>query len=111
MHQVTDKLHSWFGSKKLHPRSDTNMCSRSDIWDQIYRRRATCVSESSLQYGCSSSSSVFQERLKSGTREFNGDTQVVNSNINKDGSVYCSHDPQKAQSNSLNYKHILYWYR
>jgi hypothetical protein len=48
-------------------------------------------------------SSVFQERLKSGTREFVGYMQIVNSNINKDGSVYFSHDPQKTQTNSLNF--------
>lgn len=56
-------------------------------------------------------SSVFQERLKCGTREFVGYMQTVNSSINKDGSDCCSHDPQKDQPNSLNFKHILYWYR
>lgn len=52
-------------------------------------------------------SSLFQG-LKCGTREFVWYTQTVSSNINKDGRVDCSHEAQKAQTNSLNFKYKLY---
>jgi hypothetical protein len=56
------------------------------------------------------SSTEFQERLKCSKREFVGYVQTVNSNMNKDESLYRSHDPQTARTNSLNFQHILLSY-